>query len=180
MAKPEQTIVEDMRPEPVEPEIIPPGAQPEHKGLTDDTLAVLASLLDDVFRIPGTPIRFGIDPLIGLIPGLGDLISSLASFLIIFAAWQRGLPRVTMGRMVANVAIDTLLGSVPVAGDMFDVAWKSNRKNLRLLQRASAPRSRSQNWRDWAFLVAVAAITVVLATVPLLVLWLIIRSLRQG
>jgi hypothetical protein len=162
---------------PVEPEIIPP-EPPEGAALTDDSLAVLASLLDDVFRIPGTPIRFGLDPLIGLIPGLGDLIGGIASFVIIFAAWQRGLPRVTISRMLANNAIDTLLGTVPFVGDVFDVAWKANRKNLNLLQR-EAGRPRRQQWRDWLFLAAVAIAAVVLMAIPVVVLWFIVQAVRR-
>lgn len=162
---------------PVEPEIIPP-EPPEGEALTDDSLAVLASLLDDAFRIPGTPIRFGLDPLIGLIPGLGDLIGGIASFVIIFAAWQRGLPRVTISRMLANNAIDTLLGTVPFVGDVFDVAWKANRKNLNLLQR-EARRPQRQQWRDWLFLAAVAVAAVVLMAIPVVVLWFIVQAVRR-
>jgi hypothetical protein len=164
-----------MRSSSIEPEIIRP---PRAEVLTDDHLSVLASLLDDAFRIPGTRIRFGLDPLIGLVPGLGDVISSVASFLIIFAAWQRGLPRVTVSRMVANVAIDTLLGAVPVAGDAFDVVWKSNRKNLNLLQRASQRTLRQQQWHDWLFLAGVALAVMVLASIPVLALWLVIHLVR--
>src|SRR5436309_870896 len=106
-----------------EPEIIPPGSKSKESHLDDASLETIARLLDDVFHIPGTNIRFGIDPLIGLIPGIGDLITSVASFLIIFAGWKRGLPRVTISRMVANVAIDTAVGSIPLVGDVFDAAW---------------------------------------------------------
>jgi hypothetical protein len=147
----------------------------DRAAFSDDTLSTLASLLDDIFLIPGTRIRFGLDPLIGLVPGLGDMLSSVASFAIIFAAWQRGLPHVTVGRMVTNVAIDTLLGSIPFAGDLFDVAWKANRKNLNLLQRASGPVAREQRWRDWLFLAALVAVILVLASIPLLTLWFIVR-----
>lgn len=164
-----------MRPNAVEPEIL----RPEGKVLTNDTLSVLTSLLDDAFRVPGTRIRFGLDPLIGMVPGLGDVVSSLASFLIIVAAWQRGLPRVTLGRMVANVAVETLVGAVPVAGDVFDVAWKANRRNLDLLQRASQRTLRQQQWHDWLFLAGVALAVMVLASIPVLALWLVIHLVRS-
>lgn len=139
-------------------------------------LANLARLLDDMFHIPGTNIRFGLDPLIGLIPGFGDFITSIASFLIIYAGWQRGLPRVTITRMVANVAIDTLLGSVPIVGDVFDVAWKSNRKNLNLLQRTSGGGQTKNALADTLFLVAIVAVMVVLLVSPFLVIWLLVRG----
>jgi hypothetical protein len=167
-----------MRPNYAEPEIIPPrrAGTGELHGLDDETLALLASLLDDAFRIPGTAIRFGLDPLIGLIPGIGDLIGGLASFLIIFSAWQRRLPRPTVARMMVNVAIDTLIGAIPLAGDLFDVAWKSNRKNLTLLQHSSPQAARRQSWRDWLFLCGVALVLGLLVSVPIVVLWLVVHS----
>jgi len=120
-------------PKPAEPQVLPPLRPPS--GLSDEHLEIVATLLDDFFRIPGTSIRIGLDPLIGLIPGLGDALSGFASFLIVFAAWQRRLPRVTIARMVANIGLDTLVGSIPFLGDAFDAAWKSNRKNVTLLKR---------------------------------------------
>ncbi|ABF41151.1 hypothetical protein Acid345_2150 [Candidatus Koribacter versatilis Ellin345] len=170
-----------MRSQMPEPEIIPPGESPRpHRDmLSDETLALLASLLDDLFRIPGTPIRFGLDPLIGLLPGVGDLITGAASFLIILAGWQRNLPRVTLVRMVTNVVIDTLVGSIPVAGDMFDVAWKSNRKNLTLLQRSSASASRRQTWKDWAFLLGIVFALATVIVVPIVIVTLLFHALWE-
>jgi len=159
-----------------EPEIIPPGSQPKEARLDDASLETLTRLLDDVFCIPGTNIRFGIDPLIGLIPGIGDLITSVASFLIIFAGWQRGLPRVTITRMVANVAMDTLVGSIPFVGDMFDAAWKSNRKNLNLLQRPVTESARRKNTvTDALFLGVVGLVLLILAACPFVVIWLLLH-----
>lgn len=171
-----------MRPK-VEPEIIPPRGSVDNfqgQGLDDAALNLLASLLDDVFRIPGTSLRFGLDPLIGLVPGIGDLLTGAASFLIIFSAWQRQLPRVTVARMMANVAIDTLVGAIPFLGDAFDVAWKSNRKNLILLQRGTADTSRHQGWRDWLFLAGVVALMLALIAIPVAVLWAIVHILRHA
>jgi Domain of unknown function (DUF4112) len=170
-----------MYPKAAEPEIIPPrhAAKGELRALDDETLAMLASLLDDVFRIPGTGIRFGLDPLIGLIPGIGDLLSGMASFLIILAAWQRQLSRATIARMVANVAIDTVFGVIPVAGDAFDAAWKSNRKNFTLLQRASREDWRRQRWHDWLFLAGVGVVLLVLISVPIVVLYLLVHALGR-
>src|SRR5437762_6308532 len=118
----------------IEPEILPPRRVPA-RGLSDEQLDHLAGVLDDIFHIPGTKIRFGLDPIVGLVPGLGDIISGLLSFLIVFAAWQRGLPRVAIMRMVANIGIDTLTGKIPIVGDLFDMMWKSNRMNYNLLVR---------------------------------------------
>src|SRR3954470_289239 len=107
-------------PEPIEPEILPPRRGKNlPAGISDEQLNQLASLLDDIFNIPGTRIRFGLDALIGLIPGLGDLITGAMSFLIMYGAWQRGLPRVTLARMLANIGIDTIVGTIPILGDAF-------------------------------------------------------------
>ena len=160
-----------------EPQVLPP-SRPQ-SGLSDESLEIVASLLDDVFHIPGTTLRFGLDPIIGLVPGLGDAISGLASFLIVFAAWQRRLPRVTIARMVANIGIDTLVGSIPFLGDAFDAAWKSNRKNVTLLKRTQYdPRGR-QVFTDWLFLIGIVLILAALVVVPILVLWFIIHLLRH-
>jgi hypothetical protein len=164
----------------VEPEIIPPEEWPRHQEqkLRDEELERLAALLDDLFRIPGTRLRFGLDPLLGLLPGLGDLISGALGLLMVLAAWQHGLPRVTMWRMLANLAIDSALGSIPLAGDIFDVAWKANRKNLDLLQRSANLAPRQQTWRDWLFLAGIALAIAALVAVPVAGLVLMGRALR--
>jgi hypothetical protein len=95
----------------------------------------VATVLDDAVRIPGTNIRFGIDPLVGLVPGLGDLLGGAASAYIILEAARAGAPASVLLRMAANVGIDTLVGALPVVGDLFDFAWKSNARNVRLLAR---------------------------------------------
>jgi hypothetical protein len=96
----------------------------------------LARLLDSAARVPGTNIRFGADAIVGLVPGLGDIGgAALAGYLVILAQ-RLGVPRAVVLRMLANVAVDTLAGSVPVIGDLFDVAFKSNLRNVDLLERA--------------------------------------------
>ena len=96
----------------------------------------LARLLDSAARVPGTNIRFGADAVIGLLPGLGDIGgAALAGYLVILAQ-RLGVPRAVVLRMLANVAVDTIAGSVPVIGDLFDVAYKSNLRNVALLERA--------------------------------------------
>jgi hypothetical protein len=95
----------------------------------------VAILLDDAIRVPGTNVRFGIDPLVGLVPGLGDLLGGVASAYIILEAARAGAPSSVLLRMAMNVGIDTIVGSLPVLGDAFDFAWKSNSRNARLLAR---------------------------------------------
>ena len=166
-------------PEPLPYEVIPPPRAGRYTRLDDAFLEFMASLLDDMFSIPGTKLRFGLDPLIGLIPVLGDVITGAASFLIVFAGWQRRVPKVTLLRMIVNVAIDTLLGSIPIAGDMFDAAWKSNRMNLQLLQRSGQNVRKSQTWRDWLFLTGIAMALITLVAVPVLVFAAVLHLLRK-
>ena len=100
-----------------------------------DRLRQLARLLDNQFRIPGTNFRFGIDALIGLVPGLGDVAGAAASAAFIFEAARLGAPKSVLARMIANVGIETLFGAVPALGDLFDAAFKANIRNLRLVER---------------------------------------------
>src|ERR1035441_9564780 len=117
----------------------------------DRTLQALEILLDEAFVIPGTGIRFGLDGVIGLVPGLGDVLAGLLSLVIPVAAWVRGVPYITLARMAMNLGIGVLVGSIPVLGDVFDIAWKANRRNYRLLTRhLGSPRRHT--WRDWVFL----------------------------
>jgi len=164
-----------------EPEIIPPGAEPRaaRSTLSDEELDGLATWLDEVFRVPGTNVRFGLDALAGLLPGIGDLVTGAASMLILHAAWQRGLPRVALMRMLVNVALDTVVGSIPVAGDLFDVAWKANRRNVELLQKYSAGSERRHSLHDYGFLALLLLVTLGLVALPVLVLVLLYR-LVQG
>ncbi|HTK49138.1 MAG TPA: DUF4112 domain-containing protein [Gemmatimonadaceae bacterium] len=96
----------------------------------------LARLLDTAITIPGTGIRFGADALLGLVPGLGDVAGAVLSGYLVLLAQRLGAPRSVIMRMLGNVALDTLGGSVPIAGDLFDVAFKSNVRNVALLERA--------------------------------------------
>jgi len=96
-------------------------------------------LLDQVFRIPGTNVRFGWDAIIGLIPGLGDLSSPAFGVLLVFQAYRMGVPKLVQARMVINSAIDALLGMVPILGNVADIYWKANTWNMRLLERHARP-----------------------------------------
>lgn len=145
----------------------------------DDKLKHLEVLLDEAFRVPFTQVRFGIDGIVGLVPGLGDVLAGLLSLVIPFAAWARGVPYITIVRMTANVAIGILVGSIPIFGDIFDVGWKSNRRNYLLMQRhLLAPRRHT--WRDWIFLLLIVLGMLLVIAIPLaLVVWFITWLLHQ-
>ena len=139
----------------------------------DQTLQRLEILLDEAFRVPGTQMRFGIDGIIGLVPGLGDVLAGLLSLIIPLAAWVRGVPYITLARMAINLGIGVLVGTIPIFGDIFDIAWKANRRNYRLLRRHLGE-PRRHTWRDWIFLLILAtALAAVFALPILLVAWAI-------
>ena len=94
----------------------------------------LARVLDEAVRIPGTNIRIGLDALLGLLPGGGDVAGGVFSGLIILQAARAGAPAPVLGRMLANVEIDVVVGAIPLLGDLFDVAWRANTRNVRLLE----------------------------------------------
>ena len=94
----------------------------------------LSRLLDTAFMIPGTTIRFGLDALIGLVPGIGDAVTTVMSLYIVNEARALGAPRLLIARMLANVALDGVVGAVPLVGDAFDVAFRANRRNMALLR----------------------------------------------
>ncbi|HTB95823.1 MAG TPA: DUF4112 domain-containing protein [Terracidiphilus sp.] len=145
----------------------------------DETLRKLEVLLDEAFRIPGTDIRFGIDGIIGLVPGLGDVLAGLLSLVIPLAAWIRGVPYVTLLRMMVNLGIGVLIGSVPLFGDIFDIAWKPNRRNYQLLTRHLGE-PRRHTWRDWVFLLMLGLGMAAVFAIPLaLVVWLLAWILQH-
>jgi Domain of unknown function (DUF4112) len=135
----------------------------------DENLDLLSHLLDDWFRIPGTSVRFGLDGIIGLVPWAGDVLAGLASCIIVIAAWFRGVPYVTLLRMVVNLGIDIVIGAVPVAGDMFDIAWKANRRNYALMTRHLQQPHR-HTWRDWIFLMLLGCVMAIIIMIPLIIL----------
>ena len=158
-----------------EPEILPPAGRmgANSRFFRDENLDLLSRVLDTWFRIPGTSIRFGLDGIIGLVPGIGDVLAGLASCIIILAAWVRGVPYVTIARMVVNLAIDVIIGAIPLLGDAFDIAWKANRRNYALLTRHLEEPYR-RHWGDWLFLAGVGLAISVIFSIPILVIaWLL-------
>jgi Domain of unknown function (DUF4112) len=133
----------------------------------------LSRWMDTAFEIPGVGWRFGFDAIIGLIPGIGDLATTLVSLYILLLASRIGLPRITLARMGMNVAIDMILGSLPLVGDVFDVWWKANQMNAALLDerlRQSPIEARRAKASDWIFVcLMLAGLVVLLAAIIALV-----------
>src|SRR6202035_3296177 len=161
------------------PEILAPRLKRGSKAFDDENLDLLSHVLDDFIKIPGTSIRFGLDGIVGFIPGIGDLIGGIASCIIIIAAWVRGVSYVTVTRMVANVAIEVIVGSIPILGDMFDIAWRANRRNYALLT-GSIYEPRKYTIQSWLFLAALCIVLIALVLLPMLFLtWIITHVMRS-
>lgn len=141
------------------------------------SLEQLSRMMDGLFRVPGTGWRIGLDALVGLVPGVGDVATTAVSFYILAAGVRYRVPKVTLLRMASNVAVDYLLGAVPVVGDLFDVAWKSNQMNVELLKsRASVSPEEARHGRvsDWLFLGVIMLVLLLLLVGSLAVsLWLL-------
>lgn len=156
-----------------------PADAPAVRGRSGETRGVqrVAWLLDDVIRIPGTSLRFGIDPLLGLLPVGGDVAGGVLSGYIILAAARAGAPPSVLGRMGVNVVIDAIVGTVPLLGDLFDAGWKANRRNAALLQQyvdEPTPVKRSSRAVVALVLVVLALVLIGAAAVSVLLLrWLI-------
>ena len=137
-----------------------------------EALRNVAQMLDSAFVVPGTSYRFGLDPILGLVPGLGDLVSPLFTIGILWQARELALPRIVQLRMIFNVAIDSLVGAVPLLGDLFDFAWKANKMNLALLER-HAQEERPASAGDWLFVILMVALVVLVAVIPFIIIgWL--------
>jgi hypothetical protein len=128
----------------------------------------LSRLLDSAFEIPGTGYRIGLDPVIGLLPGFGDLVSPFFAAFVLWQCRDLGLPRIVQLRMLFNVAIDAIIGAVPVVGDAFDFAWKANDMNMALLER-HAYEERPAAPGDWLFVLGIIAIVIAIAVLPFVV-----------
>jgi Domain of unknown function (DUF4112) len=139
--------------------------RPHSRAEVERSLDQLSRWMDGLFRVPGTGWRFGLDALVGLVPGVGDFATTAVSLYILASGVRYRVPKVTLLRMGANVAVDYLLGSVPVVGDLFDAFWKSNQKNVELLrERATATPEEAQSARvsDWLFLAVIVLVLLAL------------------
>ena len=134
-----------------------------------------AVLLDSAFRVPGTNIRFGLDAIVGLIPGIGDISTPVFAVLLLLQAVRMRLPVVVQVRMVLNAGLDMLLGLVPILGDIADVGWKANLRNLALLERHARPGVPPARG-DYLFVGLCVALLALIALAPfVLLVWLIAR-----
>lgn len=115
-------------------------------------------MLDNAIAIPGTKFRIGLDPIIGLIPGAGDFIGTALSAYIVIEAARLGLSKQTLGKMVYNIVLESVVGAVPIVGDWFDFAWKANVKNIELLESDLGVAQSSQKASGWFILLLVVGL----------------------
>lgn len=147
------------------PDQLGPPAAASHSGVVGRA-RLLARLLDDLIRIPGTNIGIGLDPVIGLVPGIGDVIGGVMSSYILIVAMREGAPTSVLTRMLGNIALDSLVGVVPVVGDLFDVGMKSNRRNVDLLERyLGAPKETKAASRGIVALIVLGLVLLIVGVV---------------
>lgn len=135
---------------------------------------VIATVLDSAFYLPGTSIRIGLDPIIGLIPGFGDTLAGLLGSSLLFLGAQIGLPRIALVRMSLNVFLNAVIGVIPGIGDLFSFWFKSNMKNLALIERYAREPHRAATTADWIFVIGVIlAMLVFFVLIMMGTVWLI-------
>ena len=134
-----------------------------------------AVLLDSAFRVPGTSIRFGLDAIVGLVPGLGDLVAPVFTVAVLATGLRMRVPAIVQARMVMNAGIDMVIGLVPLLGDLADIAWKADLRNVALLERHARPGVPPTRGDYWFVLVCIALVLLIAAAPVVLLLWLLTR-----
>jgi hypothetical protein len=166
------TVGVEMKSQELEWEVLPPEEKEQRQQL-EPLFKWLALIMDEFVRLPGTNFRFGLDPLMGLLPGIGDIGAMLISAMALIAAARRGLPKILLARMSINVLINEAVGIIPVIGDAFSFWFKSNARNYELLKRHTAAPRRS-NRSDWIFVgLVLFALFLILAASLAVSLWLL-------
>lgn len=149
----------------------------------EEGLDNLSHYLDGLFRIPGTGWRFGLDSLIGLIPNVGDTLTSFASFYILLAGVRYGVPKITLLRMAFNIGLDYVVGTIPFIGDAFDFFWKSNKQNMDLIRTRATGKDKGTT-SDYLFVFGIIGILILLLIgsilVSVYVIWAILWEIATG
>ena len=162
----------------VEWEVLPPEEKRKRQGL-EPLFKWLALIMDEFIRVPGTKFKFGLDPLIGLLPGLGDTGSALVSAFALIQAARLGVPKILLARMSLNILINELIGIVPVIGDAFSFWFKSNARNYQIIKDHAAAPGRASRKSDWIFVIAVLVLLFGIVCCGLLVTFLFLREIGR-
>lgn len=145
----------------------------------EESLETLSTYLDGLFKVPGTGWKFGLDSLIGLVPNVGDVATSLVSFYILIAGARYGVPKITLLRMAFNIGLDYVVGSIPFLGDAFDFFWKSNKQNMDLIRERGAGRGKGTTG-DYIFVFAVIAVLIAILIGSILLSLFILGTIFKG
>ncbi len=145
----------------------------------EESLETLSTYLDGLFKVPGVGWRFGLDSLIGLIPNVGDTLTSLMSFYILVAGVRYGVPKITLLRMAFNIGLDYLVGTIPFIGDAFDFFWKSNKQNMDLIRERATGKNVGTTG-DYIFVFAIILILIGILVGSILISLLILGTVFKG
>lgn len=158
-------------------EVLPPEAKKKRVAL-EPLFRWVAMVMDELVALPATKFRFGLDPIIGLLPGIGDTASAVISALVLIQAARNGLPKILLARMSLNVLINEIVGIVPVIGDAFSFWFKSNKRNYELLlAHAGAPQRARRS--DWLFVGGVLGILFLVVAAGIVVSFLVLRAVAH-
>lgn len=161
----------------VEWEVLPP-EEKERRASLEPLFKWLALIMDEFLRVPGTKFRFGLDPIIGLLPGVGDTASAFISALALIQAARRGVPKILLARMSLNILVNEIVGIIPALGDAFSFWFKSNARNYRLLQQHIDRPTRSRK-SDWIFVGAVLVLLFLIVCAGLLVSFFVLQQILK-
>ncbi len=174
---PSPPSVKDSSAKEVEWEVLPPEDK-ERRAQLEPLFRWIALIMDNLLRVPGTKFRFGLDPLIGLVPGLGDTASAFVSALALVQAARRGLPKIVLARMSLNILINELVGIIPGIGDAFSFWFKSNARNYQILKTHAASGTRSRR-SDWIFVIGVLGVLFLVVCLGLVASFIVLREIAR-
>jgi hypothetical protein len=175
-----QSNIENRESKILEPdwEVLPPEEKRRRQGL-EPLFKWLALIMDEVIRVPGTKFRFGLDPLLGLIPGLGDTSSALVSAFALIQAARLGVPKILLARMSVNILINEVIGVVPIAGDAFSFWFKSNARNHKIIKEHIVSPGSVAKRSDWIFVITVLVILVAIVCLGLVLSFLFLQAVAD-
>jgi hypothetical protein len=161
----------------VEWEVLPP-EEKERRAQLEPLFRWIALIMDNLLRVPGTKFRIGLDPLLGLIPGLGDTASAVVSALALVQAARRGLPKIILARMSLNILLNELIGIIPGIGDAFSFWFKSNARNYQILQTHAAGLAKPRR-SDWIFVIGVLCVLFLVVCLGLIASFIVLREIAR-
>ena len=176
-----QSKIEDQKSKTLEWEVLPPedrSGSGRRSASLEPLFRWLALIMDNFLRVPGTKLRFGLDPIIGLLPGIGDVTSAIISAVAFVHAARCGVPKILLARLAMNILINELVGIIPGLGDAFSFWFKSNVRNYELLRRYSAAPARSRR-SDWIFVIAVLGLLFAIVCAGLIVTVLVLEAIGR-